>query len=253
MKGAPYSAETVVESSQTLPDGNRINRKTTGRSIATAKAARAARRTSTSRTATPNGFVSSVRKTISIVDPVAGFSYSLDPRRLPADGHWRRQRHHGQGGDVASERADEREALWRRRWRPRESRSTGERPGPTPADRAGAGWWWRRPRRCGGAGRARRRRVRWSPRGAADARRGGAARRPLEHKTIEGVAVEGRKTTTVIPAGQVGNEQPITIAQLLSAGPMRQVQPGWNVVVPRSVAAARNSSSLCTFGPGKSS
>jgi hypothetical protein len=34
---------------------------------------------------------------------------------------------------------------------------------------------------------------------------------PLEHKTIEGVAVEGRKTTTVIPAGEVGNEQPITI------------------------------------------
>ena len=34
---------------------------------------------------------------------------------------------------------------------------------------------------------------------------------PLEHKTIEGVAVEGRKTTTVIPAGQIGNEQPITI------------------------------------------
>jgi hypothetical protein len=34
---------------------------------------------------------------------------------------------------------------------------------------------------------------------------------PLEHKTIEGIAVEGRKTTTVIPAGQIGNEQPITI------------------------------------------
>jgi hypothetical protein len=34
---------------------------------------------------------------------------------------------------------------------------------------------------------------------------------PLEHKTIEGIAVEGRKTTTVIPAGQVGNELPITI------------------------------------------
>ena len=44
-----------------------------------------------------------------------------------------------------------------------------------------------------------------------------------------------------------------TTAHLASAGPMRQVQPGWNVVVPRSVAAARNSSSLCTFGPGKSS
>ena len=44
-----------------------------------------------------------------------------------------------------------------------------------------------------------------------------------------------------------------TTAQGLSAGPMRQVQPGWNVVVPRWVAAARNSSSVCTLGPGKSS
>jgi hypothetical protein len=34
---------------------------------------------------------------------------------------------------------------------------------------------------------------------------------PLEHKTLEGVPVEGRKTTRVIPAGQVGNEQPLTI------------------------------------------
>ena len=31
MKGAPYSAETVIEGIQTLADGNRINRKTTGR------------------------------------------------------------------------------------------------------------------------------------------------------------------------------------------------------------------------------
>jgi len=44
-----------------------------------------------------------------------------------------------------------------------------------------------------------------------------------------------------------------TTAQDVSAGPIRQVQPGWNVVVPRSVAAARNSSSVCTPGPGKSS
>ena len=34
---------------------------------------------------------------------------------------------------------------------------------------------------------------------------------PLEHKMIDGLPVEGRKTTTVIPAGQIGNEQPITI------------------------------------------
>jgi len=34
---------------------------------------------------------------------------------------------------------------------------------------------------------------------------------PIEHKTIEGVAVDGRKTTTTIPAGTIGNEQPIVI------------------------------------------
>ena len=31
MKGAPYSAETVIESTQTLADGNRINRRRQGR------------------------------------------------------------------------------------------------------------------------------------------------------------------------------------------------------------------------------
>ena len=43
--------------------------------------------------------------------------------------------------------------------------------------------------------------------------RGGGpeASTPLEHKSIDGVAVEGRKTTTVIPAGQIGNDQPLTI------------------------------------------
>jgi len=34
---------------------------------------------------------------------------------------------------------------------------------------------------------------------------------PLEHKTLDGVAVEGRKTTRTIPAGKVGNEQPLTV------------------------------------------
>jgi hypothetical protein len=34
---------------------------------------------------------------------------------------------------------------------------------------------------------------------------------PLEHKTIEGIQVEGRKTTTTIPAGKIGNELPLTI------------------------------------------
>ena len=31
VKGAPYSADTISENTQTLPDGNRIARKVTGR------------------------------------------------------------------------------------------------------------------------------------------------------------------------------------------------------------------------------
>ena len=34
---------------------------------------------------------------------------------------------------------------------------------------------------------------------------------PLEHKTIDGLAVEGRSSTNTIPAGTIGNEQPITV------------------------------------------
>jgi uncharacterized protein (DUF885 family) len=37
------------------------------------------------------------------------------------------------------------------------------------------------------------------------------------------------------------------------AGPILQVPIGWNVVVPRALAASSNSSSVCTSGPGKSS
>ena len=59
-----------------------------------------------------------------------------------------------------------------------------------------------------------------APGGAAAGGRGGRLIRTpdgpaptvsLEHKTLEGIPVEGRKTTTTIPAGQVGNEQPLTI------------------------------------------
>jgi hypothetical protein len=46
-------------------------------------------------------------------------------------------------------------------------------------------------------------------------RRGGSElnlkREPLGRQTIEGLAVDGTKTTQTIPAGQIGNEQPIQI------------------------------------------
>lgn len=189
MKGAPYSAESVVESNQTLPDGNRISRKTTGSVYRDGEGR--TRREEDVRTATPTGFVSSVRKTISIVDPVAGYSYSLDPDKKVA---WRTtigganaimNKVDALGAELAAvrERAvlEEKMVVERRAGATDEQSRTAT---PTAVARGG-----------GGGGRG----------GAA------APTAPLEHKTIEGVAVEGRKTTTVIPAGQVGNEQPITI------------------------------------------
>src|SRR3954470_18836816 len=68
IKGAPYSAETTIEGSQTLADGNRISHRSTGRVY----------RDSEGRTRREedrdDGSVG-----VSIVDPVAGFSYSLEP------------------------------------------------------------------------------------------------------------------------------------------------------------------------------
>src|SRR4029079_18556222 len=88
VKGAPYSAETVIESTQTLADDNRINQKTTGRVYrdSEGRTRREEDRNLRLFTAEPDGRGSnprvgftSARTGVSIVDPVAGYSYSLDP------------------------------------------------------------------------------------------------------------------------------------------------------------------------------
>ena len=67
-KSAPYSAETFVESSQALADGNRISSKTTGRVYRDGEGR--TRREEDRKNGTVN---------ISINDPVGGYWYSLDP------------------------------------------------------------------------------------------------------------------------------------------------------------------------------
>jgi hypothetical protein len=193
IKGAPYSAETLVEGTQQLADGNRINRKTTGRVY----------RDSEGRTRReddrPNGTTA-----ISITDPVAGFSYSLDTANKIA---WRTPT--GVGGAILDKLEAEQTSVRRvfgEQVNASGQREQGFRSEPmaeeekqkveAAAARSGAVV----AARGGGGGRG----------GAMPAMRGGMAG-PLEHKVIEGVAVEGRKTTTTIPAGQIGNEQPLTI------------------------------------------
>jgi hypothetical protein len=184
-KGAPYSADTIVEGTQTLADGNRINRKTAGRVF---RDGEGRTRREEDR---PNGTV-----TISITDPVGGYSYSLDTKNKVA---WRTPMGTAslimgklEAGQVEAARQDmeKRVAEVTAAGGGAGGRSVAVGPVRTPA--------------AGDGGRV-------VSRNSPPVLPLGHDAGPLEHKTLEGVPVEGRKTTTTIPAGQVGNEQPLTI------------------------------------------
>jgi hypothetical protein len=76
-KGAPYSAEAVTEFQQVLSDGNRISRRTVVRIYRDSEGR--TRREQTNRSADGKESVS-----ISIVDPVAQASFTLDPESRTA-------------------------------------------------------------------------------------------------------------------------------------------------------------------------
>jgi hypothetical protein len=168
--GAPYSAQTSTESSQVLADGNRIARKTTGR-IYRDTEGRVRREEDRA-----DGTVA-----ISIVDPVSGYAYRLDPGAHVA---WRTPAQVA-GGVMARAAVAPAEAR---------ARAKMEREMAEQARARGGGVFAVTP----------------------DARGGMLMRTPsndasLERKVIDGIPVEGHSTTTTIPAGQIGNERPITI------------------------------------------
>ncbi len=78
VKGAPFSADIVSETIQTLPDGNRIVQRSEGRVY----------RDSQGRTRNERNFQmggsSEQKQTINIFDPVAGVNYILDPETRTA-------------------------------------------------------------------------------------------------------------------------------------------------------------------------
>jgi hypothetical protein len=170
VKNAPYSAEVLVESSQTLADGNHINQRSTGRVYRDGEG-RVRREEDRG-----NGTVG-----ISIVDPVAGVSYSLDPDNRIA---WKTPT---AASEAIMKKAEairkEQEAVTPTEAQEFQLKREAERAAATVA-----------------AGRVAR--------GAAveEHQQG-----PLERKTLEGVAVTGRRSTTTIKAGAIGNDLPITI------------------------------------------
>ncbi len=196
--GAPYSADIVLEATQTLADGNHINRKS-GAKVYRDSQGRVRREDDQIFTSTTprNGAVTVRKMGVSIVDPVGGYSYSLDTERKIA---WRTPI----GGpllggklDVVKQKLEAEQVAARAKERAAQSNDAPSKASSEAIARA----------RSGGPG---------EPGGTlmvAPTMRGRAYMpdTPLEHKTIDGLAVEGRKTTETIPAGQIGNEQPITI------------------------------------------
>jgi hypothetical protein len=183
--GRPYSAEAVTESTQMLADGNRIARKSVTRVY----------RDSEGRTRREQLNDTGVVLSISIVDPVSGTSAVLQPdtRTAYRDGE----------GAVMSRKIREAEVAELRRV---VENVEMER---TRAEGAPVGLEKRREHdmflvqsaHAGGRGGG----------GMTSHTAGETVREELGTQTLEGVPATGTRTTTTIPAGAIGNVQPIKV------------------------------------------
>lgn len=172
VKDAAYSAELVIETIQVLPDGNRIVRKTTGRVY----------RDSLGRTRREEDREPGRAGSVSVSDPVAGISFTLDPVSKVA---WKTA--FSTAGSILA-------------------RTVPPPPPPAPADPADL----ERKRKVEGEiahapGRQVAPLVRPSKAGPAWEDKA----ETLGSRNIEGVMAEGTRISRTIPAGAIGNEQPI--------------------------------------------
>jgi len=209
VKGAPYSAQSVTETVQTLADGNRIVRKNTASVYRDGEGR--TRRDQTLGAIGPFGVQGDPPQTFFINDPVAGINYILDPRsriaRKLAQPRWELEQKSGGVRAIVTTQA------------PKDSRgvslskvpmdeyvaSSGS-PGANVVTvrRSGSQSFIYDNPAPGAIGEAPQ--VFHYSNDAADAKT-----ESLGKQTVEGVEAEGKRTTTTIPAGKIGNEQPIQI------------------------------------------
>jgi hypothetical protein len=201
VQGQPYSAEVATESIQTLADGNRIVQRTTGRVFRDSQGR--VRREEDRPSGSP---------AISIMDPIAGVSISLDPATRTA-------RETSNGPSIEIAKVVEELQLKRLDAEVRMKKLDAVRMKKLDAAQATAA--------AAGAQEADRRKAEQD----ADRRkvetftggRGVALRREpgnkldeqteerLQDRLIEGVLASGVRRTTTIPGGAIGNEQPIKV------------------------------------------
>jgi hypothetical protein len=179
VKGAPYSAESVTESTQMLMDGNRIYRKSSTKLYRDSQGR--TRREQNLEMIGPWAASGEPRQVISINDPVADVSYSLDPQNRTAH-----------KSDVLVDVRRRVETLVDKKVA--EAGERRERPprleGPIRVEGGNTFAV------AGGIGRY-------------DSRN--AVKEDLGKREFEGVVAEGTRITHTIPAGQIGNDLPINI------------------------------------------
>jgi hypothetical protein len=194
VKGAPYSAEAVTETTQVLADGNRIVHKNTANIYRDSEGR--TRREHTLSAVGPFAVNGDPPQTYFINDPVAGVNYILDPRsrtarKLPMpDISFIRDTI---GADVIKEGKDAKAAakevkeVTKLKLRDKEIEFNLEVPPPPPGMLHGGPM--RHPFR--------------SPENAK--------KESLGTRTVNGVQAEGTRSTITIAAGEIGNELPINI------------------------------------------
>ena len=178
IKGAPYSAEAVTESIQTLADGNRIVNRITS-SIFRDSEGRT-RREQTLKGLGVLGNGEEPLQTIFINDPVAGVTYSLDSR-----------------SHIARKSVPIRFEFLSKPGAPAvEGQKFEFKVGP------GDGEQFALRTEAGGASTFVFK---------AKSHNANEVKEQLGKQIIEGIEAEGTRTTVTIPAGEIGNERPIEI------------------------------------------
>src|SRR6266487_1995468 len=191
VKGLPYAAEIVTESIQTLADGNRIVQRTTGRVY---RDSEGRMRREEDR---PSG-----RPTISITDPVAGSTFTLDPvNRTARETPTRLSIEITQTlAKLQAQRATAIDAAKRL------AVQAAEESAPDNVENGG--------------GRGQGFLVKPGPAGKLDEQ----SQEKLPDRVIEGVLASGIRRTTTLKKGAIGNEQPLTIVSEEWTSPDLQIQ-----------------------------
>lgn len=177
VKGAPYSAEAVTETIQTLADGNRITRRSSSMIYRDSEGRERREESFTMLGRLHNQ--GEAERTIFISDPVAELSYVLHPGKKTAD-----------KSRIASFMLRTTEPAGTLSFAPSAA-------GPITREiRVAAGG------RGGGVSGAMMR---------SEPGSGQAKKEPLGKRVFDGVEAEGTRTMMTIAAGEIGNERPIEI------------------------------------------